>query len=65
MDSICLRCAEGGENLKVWELRQQLDDLGDDVEVSVLTDDGEYEIAEVKPIPAAGTATIVLGELQE
>jgi hypothetical protein len=51
--------------LKVWELRQQLDDLGDDVEVTVLTDDGEYEIAEVKPIPAAGTATIVLGDLQE
>ena len=51
--------------MKVWELRNQLDDLGDDVEITVLTDDGEYEIAEVKPIPAAGTATIMLGDLHE
>lgn len=51
--------------MKVWELRNQLDDLGDDVEVTVQTDDGEYEIVEVKPLPASGTATIVLGDLQE
>lgn len=51
--------------MKVWEIRNQLDELGDDIEVTVLTDDGEYEIVEVKPLPASGGATIILGELQE
>lgn len=51
--------------MKVWELRNQLDNLGDDVEITVETDDGTFEIAEVRPQPASGTATIVLGELQE
>jgi len=51
--------------VKVWELRNQLDELGDDVEITIETDDGTYEIAEVKPQPASGTAVIVLGELQE
>lgn len=51
--------------MKVWELRNQLDDLGDDVELTIETDDGTYEIAEVRPQPASGTAVIVLGDMQE
>jgi len=51
--------------VKVWELRNLLDDLGDDVEVTVQTDDGEYEVAGVKPLPASSSATIILGDLQE
>jgi hypothetical protein len=51
--------------VKVFELRAALDELGDDVEVTCETDDGTYEIAEIRPQPASGTATIVLGELQE
>jgi len=49
--------------LKVWELRKQLDDLGDDVEIYVEAPaEGEFEIAEVRANTASGTATIMPGD---
>lgn len=50
--------------MKVWELRQRLDEVGDDVEVGVETDDGEYEVADLR-IPPSGPVLIQLGELKE
>lgn len=52
--------------LKKWELVAQLDQLGDDVEVYLETSgEGEYEIREVSPRTASGTAAIVAGDERE
>lgn len=53
-------------SLKKWELIQHLETLGDDVEVYVeASGEGEFEIAEVSPKPASGTAAIVTGDERE
>lgn len=44
----------------------KLSELGDDVEVYIqASGEGEYEIAEVSPRPASGTAAIVCGDERE
>lgn len=49
--------------LKKWELVNQLEALGDDVEVYIqASGEGEFEISEVSPRPASGTAAIVTGD---